>query len=160
MPTKIWATLPNLPLVFWNELVFKSIGNKIRSFFSSEPRREMKANRCWVWVQISVDLKEGMTNEIELEWGDFKWVQKIDYWRVPFRCYGCHQASHVQDECRRAPVHFPPFQRIWKQKSSVVSSDGIKGMLAAREVGSTSQSKGNASYVSSINKKIKSKPNI
>jgi hypothetical protein len=81
-PTKIWAILPNLPLFFWNEIVFKSIGNKLGMFLSCEPRWEMKVDRWWVWVQISVDLKEGLTDEIELVWGNFNWIQKIDYWHV------------------------------------------------------------------------------
>jgi hypothetical protein len=62
--------------------------------------------------QFFIDLKEGLTNEIELVWGQFRWMQKIDYLRVPFRCFGCHQVGHVQAECHKASTNFPMFQKF------------------------------------------------
>jgi hypothetical protein len=121
--TKNWAILPNLPLVFWNETVLISIGNQIGKFLSCETGWAKKVERHWAQVQIEVDLKEGLMDEIELVWGEFKWVQKIDYWRVPFRCFGCHQVGHLQAECHKAPSHFSPFQKIWKWKLASEGTD-------------------------------------
>jgi hypothetical protein len=48
-PSKIWAILPNLPLVFWNDQIFQSIGNKFSSYLSNEPGWEVKEDHGWAW---------------------------------------------------------------------------------------------------------------
>jgi hypothetical protein len=53
-------------LVFWEEVVLVSIGNKIGKYISCELDWAKKTDRQWAWVQIEVDLKEGMLDEIEL----------------------------------------------------------------------------------------------
>jgi len=40
-------------------------------FLSYNLRWEMMVERGWAWVHISMDLKEGLIDEIELVWGNF-----------------------------------------------------------------------------------------
>jgi hypothetical protein len=63
-------------------VVLISIGNKIGKFLSCEHDWDTKENKHWEWVQIEVDLREGLLDEIELVCGGFYWLQRIDYWRV------------------------------------------------------------------------------
>jgi hypothetical protein len=63
---KVWVILPNLSLVFWDEAVLISIGNKIGKFLSYELDWDTKTNEHWAWVQLEVDLSEGLLDEIEL----------------------------------------------------------------------------------------------
>jgi hypothetical protein len=47
-PTKVWASLPNLLIVLWEEVVMVSIGKKLGSFVSCEPYWQLKIDRRWV----------------------------------------------------------------------------------------------------------------
>jgi hypothetical protein len=46
--------------------------------------RYIGSNPGWAWIQIEVDLRDGLLDEIELVYGGFSWTQRIDYWRVHF----------------------------------------------------------------------------
>jgi len=74
-----------------------SIGNKIGRFLGCEPEWETKMDRRYGWLQIEVDLRDGLIDKIELVFGGFMWLQHIDYWRVPFICFGCHEAGHLKE---------------------------------------------------------------
>jgi hypothetical protein len=95
-------------------------------------------------VQIVVDLKEGLSKEIELVWGQFRWLQKIDYWRIPFRCFSCHQVGHVQEECSRVNSFFPPFKRTWKRKAPAGEQDSHRRLISSGD-SSEIQAQGNIS---------------
>jgi hypothetical protein len=99
--TKVWTILPNFPLVFWHEEVLTAIGNSISSFLDCEIEWEKKTDRRWLWLHVEVELKEGFLDEIELKCDEFRWVQHIDYWRVPLRCFGCHEVGHLKVQCCR-----------------------------------------------------------
>jgi hypothetical protein len=49
----------------------------------------------------------------------FSWLQRIDYWRVSFRCFDRHEVGHLQAQCRRPQSQFPPFKRTQKQSLSL-----------------------------------------
>jgi hypothetical protein len=92
----------------------------------------------WAWLQVEVDFREGLQDEIELVWQGFTWIQRIDYWKVPFRCYGCHEVGHLQAQCKHHPSQFPPFRKVWKQKTGVESSQEGGAHVGAE--GSSSES--------------------
>jgi hypothetical protein len=124
--SKLWAIMSNIPLVFWQEEALISIRNNKGKFISCELGWEMNIDRKWAWVQIEVGMREGLLDEIELVWGGFSCRQKIDYWHVPFRCFGCHEVGHLQTQCRCLTSHFVPFNKIWKRKQSTMDSEKEK----------------------------------
>jgi hypothetical protein len=44
-PKKIWAILPNIPMVFWSEGILKEIGNNISRFVGLEPGWDSNIDR-------------------------------------------------------------------------------------------------------------------
>jgi hypothetical protein len=64
-----------------------------------EPNWASKLDRIWAWLKIEVDL----TKEIELVFKSQIRIQKIDYWRLPFRCYVFHELGHLQSSCNKEP---------------------------------------------------------
>jgi hypothetical protein len=50
--------------------------------------------------------------------GRFSWTQRIDYWRIPFRCFGCHEVGHLMAHCRMPSSQFSPFKKSWKRKAN------------------------------------------
>jgi hypothetical protein len=83
--TKIGAILRGFPLPFWNKEALRAIGNKLVHFVDLEPSWESKFDRRWAWVLIEVDITEGLVEKIDLVCNSFNWVQRVDYWLVPFR---------------------------------------------------------------------------
>jgi hypothetical protein len=111
-PSKVWVILPNLPLAFWREEVLKAIENRIGSFLSFEPGWESKVDRRWAWVHIEINMRLGLTEDIELVLGDFVHSQWIDYWHVSFRCFGFHEVGHVLANCHIRPVFFKEHAKL------------------------------------------------
>lgn len=87
-----------------------------------EPSWDTKVDRRWAWLQIEVDLQNGLHDEIDLVWRNFTLTQQIDYWRIPFHCFGCHAVGHLQAQCSRTLANFSPFSKVWKRKKDLVSS--------------------------------------
>jgi hypothetical protein len=67
-PTKVWEIRPNLLMIFWHVGMIVAIRNKIGHFFSVEPDWDSKLDCRWDCIQIEIDLKEGLQDEIELAW--------------------------------------------------------------------------------------------
>jgi hypothetical protein len=53
-----------VPLLFSNEAILASIGNQIGKFVGSDPSWESKYDRRWAWIQIEVDIRNGLLDEI------------------------------------------------------------------------------------------------
>jgi hypothetical protein len=103
-------------MVFWNGVVPESIANQIGRFIGCEPRWESNLDKRQGWIQIEVDLKAGLLDELDLVYGGFPWVLCIKYYKVSFRCSSCHELGHLMAQCRRPLSHFPPFRKNWKRK--------------------------------------------
>lgn len=43
----------------------------MRVFLGLESRWDLKIDRRWAWLQIEVDLREGLDDKIDLVWGDY-----------------------------------------------------------------------------------------
>jgi hypothetical protein len=98
---KVWVILPGFPLDFWSREALEAIGNKLGSFVKLEPNWDSKKDRRWAWIMIEVDIREGLVGSIDLVYVGITWHQKVDYWRLPFRCHGCHEIGHIHSQCTR-----------------------------------------------------------
>lgn len=48
---------------------------------------------------MHLDTREGLEENITLQWHNFTKVQILDYEGVPFRCRRCHKVRHLFKEC-------------------------------------------------------------
>jgi hypothetical protein len=92
-----------LPLAFWSREALEAIGNKLGSFVKLEPNWDSKKDHRWAWILVEVDVREGLVGNIDLVYARITWHQKVDYWRLPFRCHGCHEIGHLRSQCSRIP---------------------------------------------------------
>ena len=51
---------------------------------------------------IEVDLQDGLYEEIHLEIHGSMWRQRLDYWKIPFRCFSCRQVGHLAKDCKNS----------------------------------------------------------
>jgi hypothetical protein len=118
---KVWAILPGLPLAFWTREALETIGNKLGAFVGLEPNWATKNDRRWAWIQVEVNVREGLVGSLDIVYGDITWHQKVDYWKIPFWCHGCHEIGHLKSKCPKpAPWGQPP-QKVWRRKSTIGS---------------------------------------
>jgi hypothetical protein len=116
---KVWEIFLGLPLAFWTREALETIGNKLGNFVGLEPNWATKLDRHWAWIQIEVNAWEGLVGSLDIVYGDITWHQKVDYWKIPFRCHGCHEIGHLKSRCLKpAPWEQPP-QKIWRRKSTM-----------------------------------------
>jgi hypothetical protein len=112
----VWVILLGLLLVFWDKNVLKFIGNKVGDFIRLEKDWYSNMDQRWAWVEVEVDIKKGLLEEIELVFENFSWVQHIDYWCIPFLCFECHVVSHTLEICPSSLRLRPSFKNIWNPK--------------------------------------------
>jgi len=93
---RVWAILPGLLLLFWSREALESIDNKIGTVVGIEPNWASKKDSQCAWVQVEVNVREGLVGSVEIVYGENFWIQKVDYWKLPFRCFECHDIRHVR----------------------------------------------------------------
>jgi hypothetical protein len=49
-----------------------------------------------VKILVKVNMQEGILENLEIEWGTWKYVWKIDYWKMPFLCAIFHEVGPLQ----------------------------------------------------------------
>jgi hypothetical protein len=78
---------------------FKLIGNFLGDFLDADMTFEETKQRKVARVLVSLNVREGLGEEVDLRWGSFTHTQKLDYENVPFRCRRCHQYGHLITNC-------------------------------------------------------------
>ena len=95
----IWVRLPALPLHFWDLYHFRRIGEILASFLEADlsflETKEKKVAR----ILVNINLREGLAESINLEWGPMIIPQILDYENVLFRCRRCHVYGHPASAC-------------------------------------------------------------
>lgn len=95
-----WVRLPGIPLHYWSERHFRGIGNILGTYlegdYSSHYTKQKKVAR----ILVSLNVREGLVEDMKLSWGPYTFVQNLDYEYVPFRCRRCHAYGHPVAECK------------------------------------------------------------
>lgn len=95
----VWVRLPGLPLEFWSDDIFKIIGDKLGSFVDADRSYEVSGRMTVARIMVNLDSSEGLSAELNLVYGDYSYIQILDYEGVPFRCHSCHKVGHVRRDC-------------------------------------------------------------
>jgi hypothetical protein len=86
----IWVWLLGLPMEFWTKKSFSEFGNFLGTYLDADmsflESREMAVAR----ILVSLNIREGLIEELELISGEKSFKQKFDYEGVPFHCQTCH----------------------------------------------------------------------
>ena len=71
------------------------MGNFLEADFSYLETLEKKVAR----ILVNLNLREGLAESINLDWGPVIISQILDYENVPFHCRRCHAYGHPMSEC-------------------------------------------------------------
>jgi hypothetical protein len=106
----VWIRLPCLPLIFWGEVTFKAIGNKLGRFIT---HFEPKGN-IYTCARICVDMEfsKGFPEAIQLNVDGWSHLQALDYEQVPFKCNSCHEYGHFTKICPKAKESQPLLNNV------------------------------------------------
>ena len=61
----------------------------ISSFMLIEDDKLLGFDRSAPRVMVDMDLSNGLPDELEVQWEGGTFVQRLDYWKVAFRCHYC-----------------------------------------------------------------------
>jgi len=109
--------LPGFPMELWNKDLLKYLGDGIG--ITLEPNFQTTVNgKVIKIILVEIDGREGSWEEIGILWGNWKFIQIMDYLKFPFRCSNCHSMKHVWKE-------FVSSRRKWILKEKAISLHGI-----------------------------------
>jgi hypothetical protein len=52
---------------------------------------------------VELDLSKGLLPNPEVVWKSWTFIQKLDYWKIPFRCSECREIGHLRRCCPGGP---------------------------------------------------------
>jgi len=82
----IWVRLPALPLHFWELYHFRRIGNILGQFLEADLSYIESHQRQVARILVNINVREGLAETINLDWGPYIIPQMLDYENIPFRC--------------------------------------------------------------------------
>jgi len=99
----IWVRLPALPLHYWEPFHFRNIGNILGTFLEADLSYLETFDKRVARILVSINLREGLAEQINLIRGTESIPQILDYENVPFRCRRCYVYGHPASECDLPP---------------------------------------------------------
>jgi hypothetical protein len=137
----IWVLLPGLPLYLWNEGALTAIGESLGKFIMIDKVNLLATTIKVGRVLVEMDIHLGLSETIEIEWKGKRFLQRIDYLGISFRCSYCRSNSHfsmivkvlVMAIMHRKVLIFSTVHLIpqWKQVSMVLKLSNRTGTIPA-----------------------------
>lgn len=91
----VWVRLPELSPHFWTKEVFRAIGNTLGIFLEADMYFRETRDMILARTLVRLDPREGLAEEIHLQYQYYSYTQIIDYEQLPFRCHRCHKYVHL-----------------------------------------------------------------
>jgi len=97
----VWVRMPALPLHYWDPYHFRKIGDILGTFLEADMSFLETLEQRVARILVNINLREGLAERINLDWGPVIIPQLLDYENVPFRCRRCHEYGHPASECSK-----------------------------------------------------------
>lgn len=95
----VWIRLPDLPLQYWSEDIFRRIGNAIGGFMDYDKSYLHTGMMAYARLLINLDTRGGLQEYVTIQWMDSSRRQIIDYEGITYRCRRCHKVGHLYRDC-------------------------------------------------------------
>jgi hypothetical protein len=93
------GSLPGLPVELWTPKGFEYLGNALGRYMDVDMSFKDSRKMSMAHILVSMNIRKGLAEEIELSWGDKSIMKKLDYEGIPFKCRRCHKHGHNASEC-------------------------------------------------------------
>ncbi|XP_057872573.2 uncharacterized protein LOC131078814 [Cryptomeria japonica] len=105
----VWIRLLGLPLEFWDDTIFRWIGNSFGQFVVVDNAMMWKSRLVYARLCVNVVVNNPLPNFIALKskWG--KWTQAIVYEKASLYCQRCGKHDHVIADY---PTPQPPEEKL------------------------------------------------
>ena len=80
----VWVKIPDLPLEFWNLNSFGEFGNTLDIYLNLDMSFITTKRMTIDWILLSLNVQEGLSEEIKLIWGKEISFHKLDHEFIPF----------------------------------------------------------------------------
>ncbi|WOG91293.1 hypothetical protein DCAR_0310541 [Daucus carota subsp. sativus] len=96
----IWLQIYDLPIGFHSEVIFKSIGNYVGKFLSSDPKNLNGIWRNYQRIKVAIDVNKPLKSKMRIKraGGDWLWIN-FKYERLPSFCFFCGVIGHSEKFC-------------------------------------------------------------
>lgn len=95
----VWVKLPGIPMQFWIDSAFTSIGNTLCKILDID-RSFLRTRDCSVaCIMVSINPKEVLADAMNLKYQGLEFIQTLYYEKLPFICHRCHKYGHLAREC-------------------------------------------------------------
>ncbi|GLJ53244.1 hypothetical protein SUGI_1134770 [Cryptomeria japonica] len=115
----IWVRLPGLPLEYWEESIFKWIGNSFGHFVGVDEITRSKSRLVYDHFCVQATMSKNLPNFITLKSKLGSWTQALVYENATLFYQKCRKYGHVISQCK-APS--PP---LLKLKSLALGEDPV-----------------------------------
>ena len=73
--------------------------NALGQFLYVDEQSPTSQDKCVGKLLVQIDVSQGLLEELEIQWRGISIVQKLDYWKVLFRCLISRRIRHLKDSC-------------------------------------------------------------
>ena len=104
-----------------------------------EENWEEKLDQRCAWILVEMDMRDGLFEYHNIMMHGSVWWQRINYWKIPFRCFNCRRVGHLQKDCLTTfmkPIH----KKVWVKKEKLIP---MKAALDSSRIMETWRLKGN-----------------
>jgi hypothetical protein len=77
----------------------QTFGNELGTYMDVDMSFISIGRMSMACILVSLNFRKGLSEEIELTWGDRVFMQKMDYEGIPFKCHMFHKHGHKATEC-------------------------------------------------------------
>lgn len=123
----VWVRLPELPLEYWHEDIFKGIARFFGELLSIDPMTTARKIMVYARLCVGVSRSKDLPSSVDLVSKMSLLSQAIEYESLPFVCFLCKKVGHWEKKC---PQNIKKDEeknkgyRMWKPRTRVVEDQG------------------------------------
>ncbi|XP_057839541.1 uncharacterized protein LOC131049493 [Cryptomeria japonica] len=102
----VWVRFPGLPLEYWDESIFKWIGNSLGHFVGVDEITKTKSCLVYARFRVQATVSMNLPNFISLKSRLGSWTQSLVYENATLFCQKCRKTGHYISQCK-APTPLP-----------------------------------------------------
>ncbi|XP_059066523.1 uncharacterized protein LOC131857812 [Cryptomeria japonica] len=99
----VWVRLPGPPLEYWDESIFKWIGNSFGHFVGVDEITRTKSHLVYAHFCVQATVSMNLPNFITLKSRLGSWTQTLVYENATLFCQKCRKVRHIISQCNALP---------------------------------------------------------